>query len=56
MKRKYFLFALLVLLVVSCNKSKDSPADNNSTINYNDNSSTTPVDTYVFNNELVWGY
>ena len=55
MKRKYFLFALLVLLVVSCNKSKDSPADNNSTINYNDNSSTTPVDTYVFNNELVWG-
>ena len=55
MKRNYFLFALLVLLTVSCNKAKDSSDDNNSTINYNDNNSTTPVQTYVFNNELVWG-
>ena len=55
MKRNYFLFALLVLLTVSCNKAKDSSDDNNSTINYNDNNSTTPVETYVFNNELVWG-
>ena len=55
MKRNYFLFALLVLLTVSCNKAKDSSGDNNSTINYNDNNSTTPVETYVFNNELVWG-
>ena len=55
MKRNYFLFALLVLLTVSCNKAKDSADDNNSTINYNDNNSTTPVETYVFNNELVWG-
>ena len=54
MKRNYFLFALLVLLTVSCNKAKDSSDDNNSTINYNDNNSTTPVETYVFNNELVW--
>jgi len=55
MKRNYFLFALLVLLTVSCNKAKDSSDDNNSTINYNDNNATTPVETYVFNNELVWG-
>ena len=55
MKRNYFLFALLVLLTVSCNKAKDSSDDNNSTINYNDNNSTIPVETYVFNNELVWG-
>ena len=54
MKRNYFLFALLVLLTVSCNKAKDSSDDNNSTINYNDNNSTTPLETYVFNNELTW--
>ncbi len=55
MKRNYFLFALLLLLTVSCNKAQDSSDDNNSTINYNENNSTTPVETYVFNNELVWG-
>lgn len=54
MNKKNFLIVLLVFLIASCNKSKDSSDDNNSTINYNDNNSTTPVETYVFNNELTW--
>lgn len=54
MNKKNFLIVLLVFLIVSCNKPKDSSDDNNSTINYNDNNSTTPVETYVFNNELTW--
>jgi len=54
MNKKNFLIVLLVFLIASCNKPKDSSDDNNSTINYNDNNSTTPVETYVFNNELTW--
>jgi len=54
MNKKNFLIVLLVFLIVSCNKPKDSSDDNNSTINHNDNNSTTPVETYVFNNELTW--
>ena len=54
MNKKNFLIVLLVFLIASCNKAKDSSDDNNSTINYNDNNSTTPVETYVFNNELTW--
>ena len=54
MNKKNFLIVLLVFLIASCNKPKDSSDDNNSTINHNDNNSTTPVETYVFNNELTW--
>jgi len=54
MNKKNFLIVLLVFLIASCNKAKDSSDNNNSTINYNDNNSTTPVETYVFNNELTW--
>ena len=54
MNKKNFLIVLLVFLIASCNKPKDSSDNNNSTINYNDNNSTTPVETYVFNNELTW--
>ena len=54
MKNNHFLFALFIVLLVSCNKTKDSSNDNSAITEYNDNNSSTPVETYVFNNELVW--
>ena len=54
MKKNHFLFALFIVLLVSCNKTKDSSDDNSAITEYNDNNSSTPVETYVFNNELVW--
>ena len=54
MKKNHFLFALFIVLLVSCNKTKDSSNDNSAITEYNDNNSSTPVETYVFNNELVW--
>ena len=54
MKKNHFLFTLVVLLLISCNKTKDSSDNNSAITDYNDNNSSAPVETYVFNNELVW--
>jgi beta-glucanase (GH16 family) len=54
MKRTHCLILLLLFLAISCNKSKETTNDNN-TITYNNgNNISTPVDTYIFNNELTW--
>ena len=54
MKKNHFLSLLFLFLAVSCNKSKDTTDNNSSITNNNSNNINTPVDTYVFNNELTW--
>lgn len=54
MKKNHFLSLLFLFLAVSCNKSKDTTDNNSSITNSNSNNINTPVDTYVFNNELTW--
>ena len=52
MKKNHFLLALIILLLISCNKSNETPTDNNTVIT--NNNTNTPTNVYVFNNELVW--
>ena len=52
MKKNHFLLALVILLLISCNKSNETPTDNNTVIT--NNNTNTPTNVYVFNNELVW--
>ena len=54
MKKNHFLSLLFLFLAASCNKSKDVTDNNSAITNNNSNNINTPVDTYVFNNELTW--
>ena len=51
MKKNHFLFTLVVLLLISCNKTKDSSDNNSAITDYNDNNSSvisSPASTKIF--------
>jgi len=54
MKKNYFLITILVLFIVACDKGKESSSDDNIITNSQENNMVTPVETYVFNNDLIW--